>query len=271
MMKNTRPIPAAPADYPIPIPALNDNYIWAFRRGDYVLIVDPGEAQPVLDWLAEHTLKLAAILLTHHHGDHVGGVKEILTHHPAPVWGPAKEQLPVCDVRVQQDDMISIPYMDLTLQVLDIPGHTAGHVAYYGQNAAQLPFVFCGDTLFAGGCGRLFEGTPEQMLNSLDKLAALPVETLICCAHEYTLSNLRWALEVEANNVQLQQRWQDTCKLREQNLATVPSTLDTELATNPFLRTRQANTMYAAEHYAGHTLHTPVDVFASLREWKNNY
>lgn len=270
-MKKAKYIPAALADLPVPIPALNDNYIWAFRRGDYALLVDPGEAQAALDWLALHGLKLAAILLTHHHGDHVGGVKEILNVHPAPVWGPATERLPVCDVRVKQDDLIHIPHMELSLTVLDIPGHTAGHVAYYGINEVKQSFVFCGDTLFAGGCGRLFEGTPTQMLASLDKLAALPANTLICCAHEYTQSNLRWALAVEAGNVQLQQRWQDTCMLREQDLATVPSTLETEQATNPFLRTRQAAVMQAAEHYAGHPLKNAVEVFAQLREWKNTF
>lgn len=271
MMKKAKYTPAAPADLPIPIPALTDNYIWALRRGDQALLVDPGEAQPALQWLAAHGLQLAAILLTHHHADHVGGVKDILDQHPAPVWGPAKERLPVCDIRVKQDDVVHIPSMNLRLKVLDIPGHTAGHVAYYGENEVQQGFVFCGDTLFAGGCGRLFEGTPTQMLESLDKLAALPTHTLICCAHEYTQSNLRWALEVDSGNLPLQQRWQDTCILRDQEQATVPSTLETELATNPFLRTRQATIMQAAEHYAGHPLNDAVEVFAQLREWKNTF
>lgn len=270
-MKNafTKPTPAQ--DYLTPIPALNDNYIWGLRRGKFALLVDPGQAAPALDWLQSESLQLCAILLTHHHGDHVGGVKEILARHPATVWGPAKESLPACDVRVKHDDTIIIPKMDLELKVMDIPGHTAGHVAYYGQNEVKQPFVFCGDTLFAGGCGRVFEGTPAQMLQSLEKLAALPAQTLICCAHEYTKSNLRWALEVEADNPELQLRWQQTCALREQGTPTVPSTLETELATNPFLRTNQPTVIKSAQSYAGHPLDTATDVFASLRAWKNNF
>ncbi|MGO3746529.1 MAG: MBL fold metallo-hydrolase, partial [Alcaligenes aquatilis] len=138
----------------IPLPALNDNYIWALSRNGHALVVDPGQAAPVLDWLERESLQLDAILLTHHHGDHVGGVKDILAKHPARVWGPAHEPLPTCDVRVAQSDKVELPTLELTLHVLDIPGHTAGHVAYFGQNEVKQPFVFCGDTLFAAGCGR---------------------------------------------------------------------------------------------------------------------
>ncbi|AYN21926.1 hydroxyacylglutathione hydrolase [Alcaligenes aquatilis] len=255
----------------IPLPALNDNYIWALSRNGHALVVDPGQAAPVLDWLERESLQLDAILLTHHHGDHVGGVKDILAKHPARVWGPAHEPLPTCDVRVAQSDKVELPTLELTLHVLDIPGHTAGHVAYFGQNEVKQPFVFCGDTLFAAGCGRLFEGTPAQMTDSLGKLAKLPSDTLICCAHEYTLSNLRWALQVEPDNLQLHQRWeQDTLK-RQQNLPTVPSTLKTELATNPFLRCETTAVIQAAEHYGAQSLNNPVEVFASLRDWKNNF
>ncbi|WP_394061666.1 hydroxyacylglutathione hydrolase [Alcaligenes sp. WGS1538] len=269
-MKNAFTWPAPSDVRLIPLPALNDNYIWALARQGHALVVDPGQAAPVLDWLQRESLQLDAILLTHHHGDHVGGVREILARRPARVWGPARETLPACDVRVAQGDRVVLPALELTLQVLDIPGHTAGHVAYFGQNEVKQPFVFCGDTLFAAGCGRLFEGTPEQMLASLDKLASLPPETLVCCAHEYTLSNLRWALQVEPDNPALLQRWEQDSQRRKQHVPTVPSTLETELATNPFLRTDKASVMQAAHRHAGHPLATSVDVFASLRNWKNN-
>ncbi|MDM9560402.1 MULTISPECIES: hydroxyacylglutathione hydrolase [Bordetella] len=265
-------MPAYPGDGAVlPLPAFSDNYIWAIVRGDKAAVVDPGEAGPVLDFLARRGLQLRAILLTHHHGDHVGGVLELLRQGPATVYGPAHEQLPHCDVRLAEGDRVALPELDLDLAVLDVPGHTAGHIAYHGRAAGQSPLLFCGDTLFAGGCGRLFEGTPEQMHASLEKFAALPADTQVCCAHEYTLANLRWATAVEPANRALQQWYQQARQLREQGRPTLPSTLGLERDTNPFLRTRQAAVAAAAASHSGGALATPVAVFAALREWKNNF
>ena len=254
-----------------PIPALNDNYIWALSGNGYAVVVDPGEAQPVIDYLTAHQLTLDAILLTHHHGDHVGGVKALHAWSHATVYGPAHEKLPYCDQRVHDNDHISLDHLGVNAQVLFIPGHTAGHIAYYIDLPDAAPILFCGDTLFAGGCGRLFEGTPAQMVESLGKLTSLPSSTRVCCAHEYTLSNLRWAVQVEPGNTALQKRLEQVSHLRAQGLPTLPSTLAIELETNPFCRTSHADVVRAASEHSGQPLATPVHVFGCLREWKNTF
>lgn len=257
-----------------PIPAFNDNYIWLIEDGEHAAIVDPGQAQPVLEVLEQSQLSLVAILLTHHHHDHVGGMTEILQKHPALVYGPALEVLPVCDVSLVQDDCVTIDRLGLRLTVLDVPGHTAGHIAYTGlantANGSQ-PVLFCGDTLFVGGCGRLFEGTPAQMLSSLDQLAALPPETAVYCAHEYTLANLRFARAADPNNQDLA-AFEDTCQAkRAANEPTVPSTIGTEQRCNPFLRSREPDVAKSVQDWANKTLLTPVEIFGALREWKNGF
>ena len=161
------------------LPAFQDNYIWAVQHGDAVAIIDPGDAQPVVRALEARGWKLAAILLTHHHRDHVGGVEALLAHSAVPVYGPANEKLPHCDIRLREGDRVQLPEVALDMEVFDVPGHTAGHIAYFGRAAGQHPVLFCGDTLFASGCGRLFEGTAEQMYDSLGKLSALPDETRV--------------------------------------------------------------------------------------------
>ncbi|MFW7341656.1 hydroxyacylglutathione hydrolase [Pollutimonas sp. H1-120] len=255
----------------IPLPAFTDNYIWMLCKNGRAVVVDPGQSAPVEDLLEQRGLTLDSILLTHHHHDHVGGVLALQQRTGAVVYGPASETLPACDHRMREGDTVQLPAVGLTLKVFDIPGHTAGHIAYYGQLDTGKPLVFCGDTLFAGGCGRLFEGTPIQMANSLGKLSALPPNTLVCCAHEYTLANLRWALHVEPGNTVLQQRLEAATQLRSRGQPTLPSTIQAELDTNPFLRTSQASVAKAASAYAGTLLDSQVEIFAGLREWKNNF
>lgn len=252
----------------LPLPAFQDNYIWIVHDSQHAWVVDPGDAAPVQAWLQSEGLALAGILLTHHHADHTGGVAELRAQHPVPVYGPAYETLPEPVQRLSGGDTVAA--LGLPWQVLDVPGHTAGHIAYYCEDVAGSPVLFCGDTLFSGGCGRLFEGTPAQMLASLDQLAALPGNTRVCCAHEYTLSNLRFARAVEPHNTELAQH-QSTCEgLRAQNRPTLPTTLHLELQINPFLRSRHPAVRAAVQAHHPQA-HSEVEVFAALREWKNNF
>jgi len=189
----------------VPVPAFEDNYIWVVSDGRHAVVVDPGEAAPVRAYLAKRGWRLSAILLTHHHQDHVGGVADLLNGQAVPVYGPAGEAIEHVTQRLKNGDRVNIAEPALEFSVLDVPGHTSGHIAYFqAADLAGTPHVFCGDTLFACGCGRLFEGTPAQMLASLDSLAALPGATQVHCAHEYTLSNIRFALACEPGNAQLQ-------------------------------------------------------------------
>lgn len=252
------------------VPAFQDNYLWVIARGRDAAVVDPGDAAPVQSFLSEQGLALRAILATHHHGDHVGGVAHLADCWKCPVFGPAGENIPCITKKLIEGDRIVVPGLDLPLEVLDVPGHTAGHIAYVHRDAAD-PFVFCGDTLFAGGCGRLFEGTPAQMVASLAKLAALPPQTRVYCAHEYTLANLRFARAVEPDNAALARRQSLEADKRDHGEPTVPSTIGVELATNPFLRWREPAVIDAATRRAQRPLRDPIDVFAQIREWKNNF
>jgi len=248
-----------------PIPAFEDNYIWAVHNGKHALFVDPGEAEPILAWLEDRRLAPAAILVTHHHRDHCGGLKAILARHPVPVFGPAGEKIAGVDHPVGDGMQCRIPELDLEFEVLDIPGHTPGHVAYYGYN-----WLFCGDTIFSCGCGRVFGGTLSDLHASLTRLAALPPQTDVCCAHEYTLDNIRFALQVEPDNPDLLGWLEEARKLRTAGLPTLPVKLGDELKRNPFLRCGLASVRARVERLDGHSLPAdPAQVFAAMRVAKD--
>ena len=258
-----------------PITAFEDNYLWLIHNSQNAIIVDPGAAAPVQAYLNQHGLKLCAILITHHHADHIGGVSELLKAAPQgiPVYGPETDRYRISTVShgCNDNDTVAIPELGLQFSVMSVPGHTSGHIAYY---CSALSSLFCGDTLFAGGCGRLFEGTPAQMLTSLKKIAALPAQTRIYCAHEYTLFNLHFAVAAEPHNEALQKRFQEVGATRAQGLATVPSLLATELATNPFLRSDSPDIIQSLHDNHKIKPGGPTDdlsVFTAVRLWKNAF
>lgn len=244
------------------LPAFSDNYIWLLHHDGVALAVDPGDARPVREFCRRHQLDLIAILITHHHDDHTAGVAELAAAYRCPVYGPDN---PVIDgITRPLAEGMELTVAGLTFQVLAVPGHTADHIAYYTPGR-----LFCGDTLFACGCGRVFDSTPVKLYQSLQQLASLPPQTQIYCAHEYTLANQHFALTVEPDNPELQQRHQRDRLLREQQQATLPTRLQEELATNPFLRCQQPSIRAAVEQHCGHPLPDPQSVFVELRRWKD--
>ncbi len=247
-----------------PIPAFDDNYIWLVRNGDdpHVAVVDPGDAAPVIKRLQSEGLTLSAILITHHHGDHTGGVNELKQLTGCRVYGPQLERIPALDVALGEGDTVA--FAGLEFSVLDTPGHTRGHLCYVGHGA-----LFCGDTLFSAGCGRLFEGTAEQMYLSLEKIAALPDETEVYCAHEYTLANLSFAAIAEPDNPAIATQRERVEALRRQGLPSVPTTLAEEKTFNPFLHYHDQGLRAAAERFAARNIQPGADLFAVVRHWKD--
>ena len=251
------------------LPAFSDNYIWMLHDGRQALVVDPGESAPVIRALDAQGLVLAGILVTHHHADHVGGLSDLRTRLQGPVYGPAREDIPQPCTPLNGGDHVEL--LGCRFDVIDVPGHTAGHIAYFHAPLdGEAPILFCGDTLFSGGCGRLFEGTPAQMHTSLSHLAALPGATRVCCAHEYTLSNLKFARAVEPRNDDLLAYTAHCEALRAQGEATLPSSIARERRINPFMRCHQPDVVLAALAQ-GATSDSETDVLAALRLWKNNF
>lgn len=249
----------------IPIPAFEDNYIWLLHNGREAVAVDAGDAEPLLEYLADHDLHLIAVLDTHHHGDHTGGNEELLRHLPdLAIYGDRR--IETVNRPVVAGETIAFTMLPLSLEVLGVPGHTADHIAYYGANS-----LFCGDALFACGCGKLFEGTPPQAYASLQKFAVLPDTTLVYPAHEYTLENIRFAKLVEPENAALREREIHDRESREHGLPTLPASLALEKSTNPFLRCAEPSVRQAVSRIAGRQLDDPASVFAAVREWRNAF
>jgi hydroxyacylglutathione hydrolase len=249
----------------IRIPAFKDNYIWLLRKGASALVVDPGDARPVLEVLEREGLTLESILVTHHHADHQGGVAGLLSRFPARVFGPATESITALTQPLHGGETIGLESLGVEFRIIAVPGHTLGHIAYYGSGS-----LFCGDTLFGAGCGRLFEGSPAQMHDSLMRLAALPDLTAVYCAHEYTEANLRFALAVEPGNSDLRKRVDEVAVARARGWATVPSTIALEKATNPFLRCSEPEIVASAQRRVAQAKNA-LEVFTVLREWKNGF
>lgn len=251
-----------------PIPAFDDNYIWALRghAQDQVAVVDPGDAEAVFHYLRQTNAQLAAILITHHHWDHTGGVAKLAAHFKVPVYGPA--DTPFSGITEPLVDGAEIELLDNRLQVRAVPAHTLDHIAYFQPD--ERPQLFCGDTLFLAGCGRLFEGTPKQMQDAMDYFAALPGETEVYCTHEYSLTNLHFAIKVEPKNRDILAEMERCTEQRQANQPTLPSSIATERKINPYMRTREASVRGAAEQFSGRALHNEIEVLAAVREWKNS-
>jgi hydroxyacylglutathione hydrolase len=251
-----------------PVKAFSDNYIWTMVQGKTAVVVDPGDASPVIEFLENNELCLEAIIITHHHFDHSGGIEELTSKYNCPAYGPAGGHINGITKPLTDNEPFEV--MGTTFEALATPGHTNDQLAYYSNDAGD-PILFCGDTLFAGGCGRLFEGTPLQMQTSLNRFSSLPTNTKVYCGHEYTESNLVFALAVEPANKDILQRLEEVKILRNENKVTLPSLIELELKTNPFMRTNIESVKSSAEKYTGEILKSNSDVLGAIRSWKDNF
>jgi len=256
-----------------PIKAFSDNYIWAITStsSQHVALVDPGDAQVCINFIEKNNLILSTILITHHHPDHTGGIKELVNYvknkqQPLAIYAPKNEEIIHATHKLIEDDLVNLPDIGITFNIIDLPGHTLGHIAYYGND-----MLFCGDTLFSGGCGRIFEGTPAQMFCSLSKLKNLPERTRLYCTHEYTLANLEFALTVDPTNPELIEYYNQVKQLRVENKITLPSSILREKQINPFLRSHDVNIKQSAIEQSNVTLIDDLAVFTQIRRWKDNF
>lgn len=251
-----------------PIPSLSDNYIWLIinHSNSTAVIVDPGTSAGCENYFEKEKIRPLAILVTHRHWDHVNGIEELVKKYDIPVYGPATEFIPCLTTPLAANERISFPEIGLDLQVMDIGGHTAGHIGYLTDNK-----FFCGDTLFSAGCGRLLGGTAEQLHATLNRISQLPDETVIYCTHEYTLDNLRFAQAVEPDNPDIQKRIDEVKDLRANNQPSLPFTLEMEKRYNPFLRTSQQSVMQAVARHSGQQIDNSEDCFRYLRMWKDGF
>lgn len=257
------------------IKAFSDNYIWAITQGNKAALVDPGDAEVCIHFLEKHNFTLNAILITHHHPDHIGGIEKLVNYcqkkqWPIKVYGPKHENIPACDNKVTENDSVNLPDLKISFSVIDLPGHTAGHIAYFAKDKVE-PILFCGDTLFSGGCGRLFEGTAEQMLLSLTKLKNLPENTQVYCAHEYTQANLNFALTVEPNNHELINYNSKVNELRLKEQSTIPTSIKLEKKINPFLRSHEQTVQKSAMAFNNSMQTNNLDTFTTIRRWKDQF
>ena len=255
------------------IKAFSDNYIWAISSnlGHNMALVDPGDANVCIEFIEQQKLQLSSILITHHHADHVGGIKKLVDYckskqWPLTIYGPESENIPHCDVALSESTKVELTDLALEFDIIDLPGHTSGHIAYLSQDN-----LFCGDTLFSGGCGRLFEGTPSEMLCSLEKLSALPERTQVYCAHEYTQANLNFALSVEPDNTELVDYYNQVLQKREQDIATIPTSIMLEKKINPFLRCNEPSLITSAAEFSGDKVNDKLQTFTIIRSWKDNF
>lgn len=248
-----------------PIPAFSDNYIWCIHNGTDAAVVDPGDALPVIEYLNNHQLNLKTILITHHHADHIGGLKQLVTEDTA-VYGPVSNRIPFITQPLEDGAKISLPFFDMEFEVMHVPGHTREHIAYFGEGK-----LFCGDTLFSVGCGRLFEGTPDQMHGVFQRYRALPAETKIYCTHEYTMANLAFAEALTPTNPQLQEYKQWVVSQRNKGEPTLPSNIALEIKVNPYMRTDEAEMINAIKEQTGQKPMNDIEAFAAIRRLKDNY
>ena len=250
-----------------PVPAFDDNYIWVIHDHNHALIVDPGESQAVLDYLHTQQLQLTAILITHHHYDHINGVEEILKQHPqADVFAPDDRRITCANTRVKEGSIVRFAQPHIDLHVLETPGHTLSHIVYHNDE-----YLFCGDTLFSLGCGRLFEGTPQQMLDSLNKIKELPRKLKVYCTHEYTLDNIRFTEAADPQNPQVEAYKLKVTELRQQNKPSLPSSIAQEITLNPFLRSDDIDLRNKLNDILKTSLNDEVSTFAALRSWKDHF